>query len=129
MSEDRKQNQFERHMVTQQDSFNKTMHLLNLLTEPLLNKEGFRVTFTKDPTSNVVRIDYYPQPPETNGDWIRSMTDEEIATVLAGDWPCSFTQDLEMCFKHDGDCRACCLAFLKEKRDTTGKELNPNAEV
>lgn len=131
MSEDRKQNQFERHMVTQWDSFNKTMHLLNLLTEPLLNKEGFRVTFTKDPTSNVVRIDYYPQPPETNGDWIRSMTDEEIATVLGDLWPCDFHDGCPDGYPYSSDhpCRACSLAFLKEKRGTTGRELNPDAEA
>ena len=46
-----------KHIVTQWDSFNKTMFLLNLLSEPLLNKEGFRVSLTKDPESKVVRID------------------------------------------------------------------------
>jgi hypothetical protein len=70
--------------------------------------------------------------PKTNGDWIRSMTDEEIATVLADAWPCEFNDynlDARMCNAYDGDCRACCLDFLKAKRVTTGNEANPNAKV
>lgn len=47
-----------KHIVVQWDSFNKTMFLLSLLSEPLLNKEQFRVLLTKDPESEVVRIDY-----------------------------------------------------------------------
>ena len=69
---------------------------------------------------------------KTNGDWIRSMTDEEIATALADSWPCGFKDydlDGRMCDVYAGNCRACCLQFLKAKRGTTGDEVNPNAEV
>lgn len=70
--------------------------------------------------------------PKTNGDWIRSMTDEEIATALADSWPCGFKDydlDGRMCDVYAGNCRACCLQFLKAKRGTTGDEVNPNAKV
>lgn len=66
---------------------------------------------------------------QTNADWIRSMTDEEIGIVLSDSWPCNFNCDEGECDTFDGDCRACCLAFLKAKRGTTGRELNPDAEA
>lgn len=51
-------------------------------------------------------------PPMTNGDWIRNMTDEELADFITN---CG-------CYDHSRDCRASC-------KDCTMEWLKQAAEV
>ena len=73
------------------------------------------VQYNKVDPATCTAVPYCPQatPPKTNADRIRSMTDEELASVITDDWceiVCSGTDYL--C---DGTCEQHVLKWLKEE--------------
>ena len=63
-----------------------------------------------------VCIDFDERKPQTNGDRIRSMTDEELAKFVDGRRVCPPTSECsQVC---DGDCVYCWLEWLQQPAET-----------
>lgn len=59
--------------------------------------------------------DILTEKPQTNADWIRSMTDEELAEVLFGS--CIEHMGVEECSHPEEACKSCVLDWLKAESE------------
>lgn len=60
----------------------------------------------------------YATFPQTNGDCIRNMTDEELAKVIG----CPFRIDEDICFFPQKSCAVCILEWLRSPANDGGNE-------